>query len=91
MRTRTRLHAHWRHKLLLTVLLNALFWTGYAFLGRKTFFPTWTPPLTWVDTVVPFHPHGWSWVYLSQFLFTGTLPWLLDGREALRRYVVGVG
>ena len=85
-----RFLAHWRLKLLLTFALNLVFWTGYSFLGRHTFFPQWTPPLIWLDHAIPFQPAFWGWVYLSQFLFTGTLPWFLATKEQLRRYVVGL-
>lgn len=82
--------AEWRLKLALTAVLNLVFWTGYSWLGRHTFFPVRTPPLTWLDRAIDYQPVFWGWVYLSQFLFTGTLPWLIDSRDKLRRYVVGL-
>jgi hypothetical protein len=85
-----RLHAHWRLKLLLTVAVNAVFWSGYAFLGRHAFFPLWVPPTTWFDAAIPFRPEPWAWIYLSQFLFTGAVPWLIETKDALRRFVVGL-
>jgi hypothetical protein len=87
---RARLLSHWRTKLLLTVVLNLLFWTGYRLLGHHVFFQLRTPPLTWLDRAVPFQPEPWGWVYLSSFLFTGTLPWLLLTKDGLSRYVVGL-
>jgi membrane-associated phospholipid phosphatase len=87
---RARLQALWPLKLGLTLGLNLLFWLGYGLLGRRTFFPVWTPPLTALDVAIPFQPEPWAWVYLSQFLFTSTLPWLLGTRLALRRYVIGL-
>jgi membrane-associated phospholipid phosphatase len=86
----TRLQAHWRLKLRLTVVLNLFFWAGYALLSRHAFFPLHTLPLTWLDRTVPFQPEPWGWVYLSQFLFTGTLPWLIPTNAGLRRYVTGL-
>lgn len=86
-----RVQAHWRQKLWLTVALNALFWLGYSWLGRRAFFPLHTVPLTWFDTRIPFQSTPWGWVYLSQFLFTSTLPWLIDTRDGLRRFVVAFG
>jgi membrane-associated phospholipid phosphatase len=88
---RTGLQSHWKLKAALTLGLNLLFWLGYGFLARHTFFPVWTPPQTWLDAAIPFQPEPWGWIYLSQFTFTSALPWWLDTRRALRRYVVGVG
>jgi membrane-associated phospholipid phosphatase len=81
--------AHWRLKLSLTAGLGAFFWSLYSFLGRNAFFPLRTPPTTWLDRVVPYQPEPWGWVYLSQFLITGGLPWFLATRQTLRRYAVG--
>jgi hypothetical protein len=86
-----RLRAHWKFKLGLSVLLNALFWAGYGYLGRYALFPLRTIPLTWLDRNIPFQPEPWAWVYLSQFLLTGILPWLLAGRDEIRRYATSVG
>jgi membrane-associated phospholipid phosphatase len=66
------------------------FWTGYSILARYAWFPLWTPPRTWLDTAIPYRPEPWAWIYLSQFVFAGVLPWLIDTREILRRYVIGV-
>ncbi len=82
-----RLRAHWRPKLGWSGVLALLFWTGYSYLGRHAFFPLRTVPLTWFDRSIPFSPGWWGWVYLSQFLYTGFLPWLLVTREEIRRYV----
>lgn len=87
---RARLQAHWRTKLWLTAVLNLLFWAGYGLLSHHAFFPLRTPPLTWLDRAVPYQPKPWGWIYLSQFLFTGTLPWLLPTKDGLRRYVSGM-
>jgi membrane-associated phospholipid phosphatase len=85
-----RVQAHWRLKLGLSVAINVLFWCGYSFLARHAFFPLHTLPRTWFDTAIPFQPEPWTWVYLSQFIASGVLPWLIDEREILRRYVVGL-
>ncbi len=85
-----RLKAQWRFKLRLTLLINVFFWAGYGWLGRHTVFPRWVPPLTWLDTTIPFQPRPWAGVYLSPFLFTGGLPWLIDTRDGVRRYSVGL-
>jgi hypothetical protein len=86
----TRLQAEWRLKLLLFIAINAVFWTGYQWLSRHALFPLRTVPITWLDRAVPFQPALWSWVYLSQFLFTGTLPLLLVTRADIRRYVISI-
>ena len=85
-----RLQAEWRLKLVLLVVFNALFWTGYQTLARHAFFPLRAVPVTWLDRAVPFAPTPWAWVYLSQFLFTGPLPLLLTTREAIQRYSVSL-
>jgi membrane-associated phospholipid phosphatase len=72
------------------VLLNLVFWSGYSTLGRHAFFPLRDLPQTWLDRAVPYEPAWWGWVYLSQFTFTGVLPWFLGTRDGIRRYVVGV-
>lgn len=79
----------WRRKLLLTVVLNLLFWSGYVYLGRHALRPVRTLPLTWFDTAIPFAPKAWAWVYLSEFVATGLVPWLIRDRQTLHRYVVG--
>ncbi|MEO6788312.1 MAG: phosphatase PAP2 family protein [Chthoniobacteraceae bacterium] len=85
-----RLKAEWRLKLVLLVMFNAVFWTGYQVLARHAFFPLRAVPVTWVDRAVPFAPEPWAWVYLSQFLFTGSLPLLLATREAIRCYSISL-
>jgi membrane-associated phospholipid phosphatase len=85
-----RAQALWRQKLLLTVAINGLFWTGYSFLARNAWFPLRTPPRTWLDSAISFQPDPWACVYLSQFIVASVLPWMIDTRESLRRYVAGV-
>ena len=75
------MRAHWQLKLLLTVVINVGFWAGYGWLGRNPVFPPWMPPRVWLDTAIAFQPGPWAWVYLSQFLFTGGLPWLIDTQD----------
>lgn len=83
--------AEWRLKLLVTAVLNAVFWVCYGTLGRHAFFPIHEVPALWIDRAVPFAPEPWSWVYLSYFAFSGGMPWLLPNREAIRRFVICVG
>lgn len=84
------MRAHWQLKLLLTVVINVGFWAGYGWLGRNPVFPPWMPPRVWLDTAIAFQPEPWAWVYLSQFLFAGGLPWLIDTQDGVRRYSVGL-
>ena len=84
------MRAHWQLKLLLTVVINVGFWAGYGWLWRNPVFPPWMPPRVWLDTAIAFQPEPWAWVYLSQFLFTGGLPWLIDTQDGVRRYSVGL-
>ena len=85
-----RLQAEWRLKLLLTVLVNAVYWPAYAWLSRHAVFPLRVPPRTWFDDAIAFQPDYWAWVYLSQFPVAGLLPWLIVSRESLMRYVRGM-
>jgi membrane-associated phospholipid phosphatase len=85
-----RITSHWKKKLLLTLALNLFFWVGYAWLGHHAVFPRRDVPETWLDTLIQFSPQPWGWIYLSQFLYTGTLPWLIVSKPGLRRYVVGL-
>ncbi len=78
--------AQWRLKLMLLVVANAVFWSGYQVLGRHAFFPLREVPVTWLDRAVDYQPEGWVWVYFSQYIFTLALPLLLTTREALWRY-----
>ena len=84
-----RLQAEWRLKAGLTLLLSVVFWTAYGFLGGREVASPHVLPLTWLDRVIPFQPEAWAWVYLSQFALSGLVPWLIDTRAGLRRYVVG--
>lgn len=76
-----------RAKAGLTLLVNALFWGGYGWLSRHAVFPVRPMAVTWLDEAVHFVPEPWAAVYLSQFLLTGGLPWLIDTAGVLRRYV----
>lgn len=74
-------------KLGLTLAVNLLFWGGYGWLARHAVFPVQPMARTWLDEAVGFSPEPWAAVYLSQFLLTGLLPWLIDSPQVLRRYV----
>jgi membrane-associated phospholipid phosphatase len=84
-----RLTTLWQAKLRLTAVLNVLFWTLYLFLSRHAFLPVHTLPMTFLDRWAGFQPQLWAWVYESNFLLVGVVPWLIDSREELRRYAAG--
>jgi membrane-associated phospholipid phosphatase len=87
---RFRVISCWREKLALTLALNLFFWVPYSLLSRHEVFPARAIPLTWFDAAVGFSPDPWGWIYLSQFLYTGTIPWLIAPRADIRKYVVGL-
>lgn len=78
-------------KLGLAVAMTSVFWLGYGWLSRHAILPLREVPVTWLDRTVPFAPVPWAAIYLSQFLLTGGMPWLITTREQLRRYAVAVG
>lgn len=82
-----RFRSLWRLKLVLTAAICLLFWPTYSFLGRHHYFPLWMPLLTPIDSAVEFQPFPWAWVYLSQFMITTLVPWMLYTREQIRRCV----
>lgn len=84
-----RATACWRRKLALSALLGAGFWAGYSVLGRHAFLPLRDIPLLWPDRAIPYQPAPWGWIYLTPFLVSSILPWLLPSAEALRRYAAG--
>jgi membrane-associated phospholipid phosphatase len=86
---RRRLATLWRTKLRLTAVLSVAFWGFYLFLSRHALFAVHTLPMTWLDRWAGFHPQVWAWVYESNFLLVGAVPWLIVSREELRRYTAG--
>lgn len=79
----------WRLKLGATVIVSVIFWSFYLFLSRHSLFPVHTLPLTALDNWAAFRPNPWAWVYESNFLLTGIVPWLIVSREQLRRFLIG--
>jgi membrane-associated phospholipid phosphatase len=45
--------------------------------------------MTCLDKWSGFRPYPWAWIYESNFLITGLIPWLMSSREELRRYTIG--
>jgi membrane-associated phospholipid phosphatase len=84
-----RIATLWREKLCLTMALNILFWSGYFFLSRHALFRTHLLLMTWLDDWAGFRPYPWAWIYESNFILVGVLPWLIISREELWRCVTG--
>jgi membrane-associated phospholipid phosphatase len=70
-------------------MISVLFWPVYIFLSRHALFAAHSLPVTWLDRWAGFQPHGWAWMYESNFLLTASIPWMMTSRHELRRYVVG--
>ena len=85
-----RFFALWREKLLLTFALNLVFWSAYSVLGRYHFFPVLSIPLTPLDRWIPFQPDFWTPFYLSIYILTFFVPWLITSRADLKRYALGL-
>ena len=45
--------------------------------------------MTWLDNWTGYRPYPWAWIYESNFLLVGMLPWLIVSRDDLRRCVAG--
>ena len=86
-----RVSALWQTKLWLSVMISVGFWVPYLVLSRHAWLPVHSLPLTWIDRWAGFQPQPWAWVYESNFLITGIVPWLITRRDVLRRYVLGFG
>jgi membrane-associated phospholipid phosphatase len=84
-----RLTALWREKIAVTIAANILFWVGYQFLSRHALRPVHSLPLTWLDQWAGFQPNLWVWVYESNFVLVAVIPWLIDSRPDLKRYLAG--
>src|SRR6267142_6474990 len=84
-----RISMLWREKLCLTVALNILFWSAYFFLSRHALFRPHPLLMTWLDDWAGFQPYPWAWIYESNFLLVGVLPWLIISHEELWRCVAG--
>jgi membrane-associated phospholipid phosphatase len=84
-----RIAGLWREKLCLTVALNIVFWSAYFFLSRHALLRVHSLPMTWLDNWAGFRPYPWVWIYESNFLLVGAIPWFIVTRDELRRCVAG--
>ncbi|MBL9207502.1 MAG: phosphatase PAP2 family protein [Opitutaceae bacterium] len=84
---RSRFGALVPEKLFLSLVLSTGFWLAYGVLSRVPPGRVRTLPRTPLDSWAPAGTAGWGWIYLSPFLLSGLLPWLIDRRDHLRAYV----
>jgi len=84
-----RIPVLWPAKLWLTAILSISFWSFYLFLSRHALVQIHSLPMTFLDNWAGFRPTPWAWVYESNFLITGIIPWLIVSRMELRRYAIG--
>ncbi len=84
-----RLKSEWVVKLILLVVLNLLVYVRYLFLQRHHFFPTTTMPTNFCDRLIPFSAQT-VWIYLSIYLLMPIGPFLLDQRQQIFRYAIGI-
>lgn len=87
---RKRLCLCWQQKLWLTVGICAVFWPIYSLLSWHAVFPFRSVPQTSLDKIVGFSQQPWGWIYLSQYLYVVTIPWLMSTRTEALRYVAGL-
>jgi membrane-associated phospholipid phosphatase len=84
-----RLRFEWRLKLILAVLLNLWVYVPYHFLQGHQIFPATTISATFFDRLVPFSDKA-VWIYLSVYLLTPIGPSLMNSREQIVRYSIGI-
>jgi membrane-associated phospholipid phosphatase len=80
--------ALWREKVAWSIVLTLFFCVPYFALQRVAVMPVRTLPATAVDEAIAFDP-DWAWVYQSGYLLMSIVPWLIDRRHELHRYVRG--
>ena len=85
----SRLRACWRLKAALAATVCFTFCVPYFLIGNFPVLPVHELPLTRLDRAIGFHPHGWVWVYQSEYILVNAIPWLARRREELVRYVRG--
>lgn len=76
-------------KLVLMVVLNLLVYVPYLLLQRHHFFPAKNMPPTFFDRMIPFSDQA-VWLYLSIFLLMPVGPFLMNNRNQIFRYAVGI-
>src|SRR2546422_4433408 len=76
-------------KLALTLFLNAWVMLPYYSLQHHQLFPITVMPATFIDRLIPFSPQA-VLPYLSIYLFMPIAPFLMNQRQQLLRYAIGV-
>ena len=84
---RAAVGAHWREKTAWSVAVTTLFCVPYFVLQQLGAAHARTLPSTAIDDAIAFDP-AWAWVYQSGYLLMAAVPWLIDRRDDLHRYVV---
>jgi len=82
----TRVRAQWREKAAGSAALTAFFCVPYFALQRVVLMRPRRFPPTAVDDAIDFDPR-WTWVYQSGYVLIAIVPWLLDRRHDLARYI----
>lgn len=86
----TALTRHMALKAIGTPLFIAVFFGAYFYVLKNPTYPTTIMPVTWLDTLVGFHPWTMS-LYVSLWVYVSLPPALLATKRELLLYVVAIG
>ena len=84
-----RLKSEWAVKLILLIVLNLWVYVPYLFLQHHHLFTATTMPLSFCDRLIPFCSQT-VWIYLSIYFLMPIGPFLMDKREQILRYAIGI-
>src|SRR6266436_10144424 len=84
-----RLRSELKLKLILLLALNLWVWLPYQFLQRHHFFNPTEMSAGFCDRLIPFSDQA-VWLYLSIYLLMPIGPFLMQNREQLLRYAIGI-
>ena len=77
-----RLKPHWRYKVIVGLIMTALFFVGYFLLEYYPVFRVREVPLTALDRLIGFQPFA-LWLYASLYLYIALPWWLLHNKRDL--------
>ena len=80
--------AFWRAKVAWSIGLTLFFCVPYFMLQRVVLMPVRTFLPTVIDDAIDFDPR-WAFVYQSGYILISVVPWLIDRRHDLNRYIRG--
>ncbi len=80
-----RLTAHWRFKVIASVVITVAFFAAYFLLQNHPLFAVTQLPLTRWDRLIGFHPDA-VFLYASLWLYMPLAAWLLDEKRELLAY-----